>query len=221
MTNSPWPVIYVLPVEAGSGNQYGDGLLEAQRHGLADRLGAIFVAPTFAQLPWYADHPTAAGIRQESYLLKKVLPLVETTYPARTDAAGRLLVGFSKSGWGAWSLLLRHPGVFGRAVAWDAPLQMDAPGRYGSGPVFGTAENFRHYQVSRLYRERADELRAGRARLVLLGYGGFRADTEKTHAELEMLRVPHVYRDGPQREHDWHSGWFAQACELLLEKQLQ
>ncbi len=210
------PVVYVLPVEAGTGDKYGDGILEAERLDLANRLGAIFVAPTFAQLPWYADHPSGRGVRQESHLLKCVLPFVERQYPARTDAGGRLLVGFSKSGWGAWSLLLRHPEIFGRAAAWDAPLQMNEPGRFGSGPIFGSAENFRKYQVSRLLEDRAALLRAEPTRLILLGYGGFREDHLKTHEQLDGLKIPHVFRDGPERKHDWHSGWFREACELLL-----
>jgi S-formylglutathione hydrolase FrmB len=214
--NTRWPVVYVLPVEAGLGDKYGDGLLEAKRHDLANRLEAIFVAPSFAQLPWYADHPSDRGSRQESHLLECVLPFVEKQYPVRADAGGRLLVGFSKSGWGAWSLLLRHPKVFGRAACWDAPLQMPEPGRYGSGPIFGTADNFRKYQVSRLLSERAMLLRAEPARLILLGYGGFRDEHRKTHEQLVALAIPHVYRDGPARKHDWHSGWFREACELLL-----
>ena len=210
------PVVYVLPVEAGAGDKYGDGLLEAQRHDLANRLGAVFVAPTFAQLPWYADHPSDRGVRQESHLLECVLPFVEEHYPVHKNPGGRLLVGFSKSGWGAWSLLLRHPGIFGRAAAWDAPLQMNAPGHYGSGPIFGSTENFRQYQVSRRLAERAALLRTEPARLILLGYGGFRDDHLKTHELLDELKIPHVYRDGPARKHDWHSGWFREACDLLL-----
>jgi S-formylglutathione hydrolase FrmB len=215
------PVVYVLPVESGNENRYGDGLLEAQQHDLAERLGVIFVLPTFAQLPWYADHPTNTEIRQESHLLKCVVPFVEQHYPARTDADGRLLVGFSKSGWGAWALLLRNPDVFGRAAAWDAPLQMSEPGRYGSAPIFSTVENFRAYQISRLLVHGAAQLQAEPARLILLGYGGFRDDHVQTHEQLIRLGIVHVYRDGPQRKHDWHSGWFCEACDFLLAEQHQ
>ena len=128
-----YPVLYVLPVEAGDGHRYGDGLLEVKKLGLHDRYGLVCVAPTFARLPWYADHPTNARVRQETYFLKVVLPFIEKTYPVLARPEGRLLLGFSKSGWGAFSLLLRHPEVFGKAAAWDAPLDMDAPGKYGSG----------------------------------------------------------------------------------------
>src|SRR5437773_1672793 len=80
-------------------------------------------------------------IRQETYFVKVVVPFVEKQYPAQAEPGGRLLVGFSKSGWGAYSLLLRHPDVFGKAAAWDAPLTMTRP-QYGMADIVGTPEQF-------------------------------------------------------------------------------
>jgi S-formylglutathione hydrolase FrmB len=210
-----YPVIYVLPVEAGRGNHYGDGLLEVKRLDLHNKFQAIFVAPTFSQLPWYADHPTKADIRQETYFLQVVVPFIDKTYPVQAGAGGRLLLGFSKSGWGAFSLLLRHPEVFGKAAAWDAPLMMDRPGRYGSGDIFGTPENFEKYQITRLLKERAGTF-PKEMRVILLGYGNFRDQHHKAHALMTALKIAHEYRDGPARKHDWHSGWVFEALGLLL-----
>lgn len=210
-----YPVVYVLPVEAGTESRYGDGLKEVQKLGLHNALGVIAVAPTFAHLPWYADHPTDREIRQETYFLKVVVPFIDKTYPVRAGAEGRLLLGFSKSGWGAWTLLLRHPDLFGKAAAWDAPLMLDKPGKYGSGDVFGTAANFADYRVSKLLDEKAAKLQKGR-RLILLGYGNFRAEHEQAHALMDRLKVAHEYQDGPARKHDWHSGWVKEAAERLV-----
>lgn len=209
------PVVYVLPVESKTESRYGDGLAEVKQRNLHEYHRAIFVAPTFSHLPWYADHPTNAAIRQETYFIRVVLPFIEGTYPAKSDRDSRLLVGFSKSGWGAWSLLLRHPGVFGRAAAWDAPLMMDQLGKYGTMPIFGTEENLERYKVQTLLRERANSLGTA-PRLVLTGYGNFRSDHLAAHALLGQLQIPHVFRDGPLRMHDWHSGWLAESVELLL-----
>ncbi len=209
------PVVYVLPVEAGNAHRYGDGLLEIQKRDLHRRFSAIFVAPTFSQLPWYADHPSDPEVRQESHFLEVVVPFIEQRYSARADRDGRLLVGFSKSGWGAYSLLLRHPDRFGKAAAWDAPLMEEAPARFGMGPIFGTQDNFALYQVSALLDRHASDLRA-RNRLILLGYGNFRDQHEQFHSLLLNLKVPHVYHDGPKRQHIWESGWLAEAVELLL-----
>lgn len=210
-----YPAIYVLPVEARDERRFGDGLSEVRRLDLHNRRQAVFVAPTFSHLPWYADHPTDPLIRQERYFLEVVLPLVETRYPVRDDAAGRLLLGFSKSGWGAFTLLLRHPDRFGRAVAWDAPLMMDRPGKYGSGDVFATQESFDRYRVTTLLESRAADLRRGR-RLILLGYGNFRDHHQQAHALMDRLGVVHDYRDGPARKHAWESGWLPEAVERLL-----
>ncbi|MES2790654.1 MAG: hypothetical protein V4719_13670 [Planctomycetota bacterium] len=89
-----YPVIYVLPVEAGDENHYGNGLSEIQRLGLQRKYPVIFVAPTFSHLPWYADHPTDAAIRQESYLLKVILPAIEEGNPQSPPQAA---VGYSAS----------------------------------------------------------------------------------------------------------------------------
>ena len=175
------------------------------------------MTPTFSHLPCYADHPTNKDIRQEAYFLKVVLPFVEKTYPVQARADGRLLLGFSKWGWGAYSLLLRHPKSFAKAAAWDAPLMMEQPNRFGMGGIFGTQENFQQYQISKLLERRADELR-GRKRLILLGYGNFREHHQKAHAVMEKLKIDHEYRDGPVRKHEWGSGWLPEAVKMLMTR---
>jgi len=220
-SGAPYPVVYVLPVEARDEHRFGDGMREVLDRDLHNRYGAVFAEPTFSLLPWYADHPTDPDIRQESYLLQTVVPFVEAHYPVRGDREGRLLLGFSKSGWGAFSLLLRHPEVFGRAAAWDAPLMMAPPMQWGSAPIFGTTGNFDRYRIDRLLQERGDAL-GDTPRLILLGYGSylgyssFRDGHIAAHKLMGRLGIPHVYRDGPRREHDWHSGWLADAAGLLL-----
>ncbi|NLS92207.1 MAG: hypothetical protein GXX96_08515 [Planctomycetaceae bacterium] len=213
--NRHYPVLYVLPVEAGNETRWGDGLVEVGKHDLANQYGLICVEPTFAQLPWYADHPTDPAIRQESYFVKTVVPLVDRLYPTQAEPEGRLLLGFSKSGWGGFSLLLRHPDTFGKAAAWDAPLMMDRPGRYGSGPIFGSEENFVKYEVAALLRRDAAQFQES-DRLIHFGYGNFREHHQAAHRLMEELGIRQTYRDGPQREHSWHSGWLPEAVEMLL-----
>ena len=207
-------VLYLLPVEANDEQRWGDPLGEAAKLDLANSLNVIVVYPTFSHLPWYCDHPTDPSLRQESYFLKVVVPFVERTLPARAERDARLLLGFSKSGWGAWSLLLRNPEVFGRAAAWDSPLMMDK-GLYGMAGIAGTQENFERYRIPNLLRA------SGRAmgsdpRLLLMGYDNFRAPTQAAHALLEELKIPHAYRDGPQRKHHWNTGWVKEAALWLV-----
>lgn len=210
-----YPAVYVLPVEPATESRYGNGLMEVKRHDLHNKHQAVFVAPTFTQLPWYADHPTEPSVRQESYLLSVVVPFVDRQYPVLAASKGRLLVGFSKSGWGAWSLLLRHPDVFGRAAAWDAPMMMHQLGKYGTTGVLGTQENFERYRIADLLRSRAAALQSDK-RLILTGYGNFRSHHQQVHDLMVTLAIPHDYQDGPHRKHIWESGWLPEAIELLF-----
>ncbi len=170
---------------------------------------------TFSDLPWYADHPTNKSIRQETYFLKVVVPGIEKSYPVLPKAEARLLLGFSKSGWGAWNLLLRHPGTFGRAAAWDAPLMMDKLGLYGTTGILGTQEKFESHRIPVLLKTAK---LGDKPRLILTGFGSFRQHHEGVHQLLLERKIPHAYRDGPQRKHDWHSGWVKEAVELLLQE---
>ena len=236
----PRRVLYVLPVEAGRESKYGDGLAEVKRLDLHNKHGLICVAPTFAHLPWYADHPTDKTIRQETDFVKIVVPFIDRTYqfdekrgraassvrtsldtdgrgvpPTTATKESRWLLGFSKSGWGAWSLLARHPDLFGKAAAWDAPLDMPRFDLYGAAQVFGTQEHFESYRVLPAI-QKCPKLKGDAPRLVLTGYDNFRSHHETAHTLLDEGNVPHLYRDGPKLKHTWNSGWLEEAVGLLV-----
>jgi enterochelin esterase-like enzyme len=213
---SRYPVLYVLPVEPLGEMKWGDGLWEIQKNELQDKYGLICVQPTFAQTPWYADHPTNPRIRQESYFLNVVVPFIDRTYPTLAGKEGRLLLGFSKSGCGAFSLLLRHPDVFGKAAAWDAPLMMERPNKYGMAEIFGTQENFEHYRIAALLRKHVAKL-GGPVWLMHFGYGNFREHHQSAHRLMDELGIAHQYRDGPKREHSWHSRWLPEVVQMLAQ----
>lgn len=212
-----YPVLYLLPVEPGTGEKYGSGIREAARGDLANRHGVICVAPAFAAMPWYGDHPSDPGLRQERHFIETVLPWVEANYPAEPLRGGRYLLGFSKSGNGAFMLLLRHPELFERALAWDAPVGKMRPDQFGMLAVFGTDAHFDGYAIPRLLASRAAMLREGKPRLVLM------PDRQGDHG-MEMVRflmvalgIPHGYAETDGCRHHWESGWMARAAALLLE----
>lgn len=210
------PVLYMLPVEEGDGVRWGDPRKVVRELDLANRRNVICVYPTFSHLPWFCDHATDPKIRQETYFLKVVLPFVERTYPAIAECRGRYLLGFSKSGFGAWSLLLRNRTLFERAVAWDAPLMMEQPNNFGMGPIYGSAENFELYCLVKLLRQEAKGLQDTHPRLLHIGYGNFRDHHQQADKLLGELEIPRVYVPGPQRKHAWDSGWVNEAAELVL-----
>ncbi|MBI3861070.1 MAG: hypothetical protein HY290_04160 [Planctomycetia bacterium] len=213
-TEDELSVMYILPVEPHDGEQCGDPLTEVRKHDLHNRHRLIFVKPTFSHPPWYADHPTDPAIRQETYFLTLVVPFIDQTYCTPGKIPRRLLVGFSKSGWGAFSLILRHPQMFARAAAFDAPLAWQSPNRYGMAEVFETQANLDKYSVPELLEPSAAKL-GSEARLGLYGYGEFRGHHQFLHYRLLHFDIPHDYADGPKREHRWDSGWLPGAVDFL------
>ena len=198
--------VLILPVVANISAQWGDGFYEALKLDWVKRYKVAIAAPSFSHLPWYADHPANPKIAQESYLIQDILPRL----------SGRiLLLGFSKSGNGALTLLLRHPDKFAAAAAWDAPLLLDAPGRYGSGDIYGTPENFAGYHIPSLLEKRAPELRGKPARIALSGYGNFSEPMAGAHEKMSALGIPHLYDNATHRPHHWSPGWMEPAMATL------
>ena len=72
---STYPVVYLLPVNAGTKGPWGHPLEEIIKHGLADRYQAICVTPSFALLPWYGNNSDNPAVHQTEHLLKAVVPV--------------------------------------------------------------------------------------------------------------------------------------------------
>ncbi|MBM4077723.1 MAG: hypothetical protein FJ267_19005, partial [Planctomycetes bacterium] len=165
-------------------------------------------------------HPTAPLIRQYKYFVEQVVPFIERAYPVGTRLENRWLLGFSKSGWGAWSLIARHPELFGRAAAWDAPLEMAKFDRFRAGQVFGSQSHFESYRVIPALQKVDWSAQTVRGpRLILTGYDAFREHHESAHRLLDEQKIPHIYRDGPKRKHIWESGWVEESVELLVRSE--
>jgi enterochelin esterase-like enzyme len=216
-------VLYVLPVVANDERRYGGGLSEILKHNYHNAHQLICVAPEFTSKPWYADHSDNMGRQDESHLLKTVLPYIDSRFSTLKAKEGRLLIGFSKSGWGAMSLLLRHPDVFYKAAAWDSGIRVD------TGPIdeqdrarrikeyFGSPSNFEKHRISNLIKTRGKSL-GHEERLFYYNTEGTRAQGGvELHRLMIETGIPHRYCYDTGREHRWDSGWIPLAIEFLVE----
>ncbi len=212
-----YPVLYVLPVAPGVTIRWGSGMREMARADVANKYKVICVGPSYSATPWFADHPADPALQQESHLIKTVLPWVETHYPVQQERAGRFLLGFSKSGYGAIMLLLRHPDLFERAVAWDAPIDKTRPDQFRMIDVFGTDEHFAQYAIPNLLEEHGKAFSGHESpRLFLMPNRDGDHAMSGVHEQLEKLGIPHVFEPTEQIEHHWESGWVPRAVELVL-----
>lgn len=219
-----YPVLYVLPVEPEGEQVYGDGLNVLRDLDVANRHGLILVQAGFSHTPWYVDHATQSTARPASYLEKAVVPFVEERYATIRGKNGRLLIGFSKSGWGAFSLILRNPDFWGYAASWDAPLLMSTF-HWDVAEAFGTTAQFDAHRPDRLVAHPARCFRE-ETRLTLGGerdWGPLRdgppgaSHTQGFHELLNRHGIRHVYRNDLGVEHTWNRGWVGPLFEELVK----
>lgn len=204
-------VVFVLPVEAECGVKFGDGLREVANTGFADRHQVAFCAPTFSDSPWGVNHFADPRRQQESYLVDFVASVVGSLFGREIP---RFTLGFSKGGFSALNMLLRHRDVFSGASIWDGSMLRERPTPAQLLEVAGNEAQVAKYSVPAAIRTSAywmkDELL-----LALGGYGILRDDQRAAHASLNSLGVKHLYYDGPMRQHRWDSGWVPGALEVL------
>ena len=216
-------VLYVLPVHEDGLRRHGDGLIEVKKHNYHNDHQLICVAPSFTTKPWFADHDLNPEKQDESHFLKTVIPFVDERYPTQASKEGRLLIGFSKSGWGAITLLLRNPELFDKAAGWDIGIRVD------TGPIeeedraeriareWGTVKNFEANRISNLVKNRGKSL-GDEARLFYYSTEGVRAiGGVEIHRLLVEHEIPHRYLMEPYRDHRWDSGWIPEAVAFLFE----
>lgn len=208
-----YPVLYVGEVEPIP-KVYANGLQELRALNVHNEHQCILAHTHFgAILPWYASH--VDGIRRYDVQVTDVLVgLLDEFYSTIRSREGRLLIGFSKSGFGAFSLILRNPEVFGYAAAWDTPWLMSY-GQYGSVEAFGAQSQFDLYNPIHLLSTHAASVN-DRTRLVLAGSNAFNSDIEPMAAALDAEGIPYILNSEPAPGHDWDTGWLASVVDELL-----
>jgi len=216
-------VLYVLPVEPEFGQRFGYPLDIFRWMNAHNQYDLIIVQMGFEKEPWYGDNARDPKTRQAGYLKDFVVPFVEQKYSTLGTPEGRLLFGFSKSGWGAFSLILSHPDFFGYAAAWDAPILFN-DFHFGMKEVYGTPEQLAKYRPDLLI-PREKSFFQQKTRLVLTGetlWGtlipapGGGSHTVKTHELLEKEGIPHFYDDSLHVEHRWDKAWMAPTLGALM-----
>ena len=214
-------VLYLLPVNAGTKGPWGSGIVEVQRLNMQNQYQLICVAPAFEILPWYGDNPENPRARQSSYVTDVVIPFVDREFSTATNKESRLLVGFSKSGFGALGLFLMHPDTFGKVAVFDSFVNLPKLKFYtewGLAETYGPTENFDRYEVLNLLGQQKSLLQNGPCRITILAGGpGSRIGVDALQSKLKDNNIPYIYILGSTMPHTWTSGWLAPAVASIAQ----
>jgi outer membrane protein assembly factor BamB len=111
-TSVRYPTAYVM---------YGDEMREAQMDALVDReIGGSGLAPmivVFVQSTSGFEYARTFREAHQQMLAGELVPWIDRRFRTRTGAPDRVLVGIDEAGFGVVETALRHPEVFGAAIA--------------------------------------------------------------------------------------------------------
>jgi hypothetical protein len=138
--------LYALSVGSGFTQQtYGSGLNVLESEDVEDKYNTTIIEPIFPTDSWYADNPNDSTIDYYTFLTTILPKWVDANF-STTGSEKNLLLGFSKSGYGALDVLLKNPTEFDAAAAFDFPADMTSYTGFGtsSGNNYGTQANFQN-----------------------------------------------------------------------------
>ena len=220
----PHRFIYVLPAIAGVNlqDEFGDGLEELRKLNVQNVYNAHIIAPSFQIVSWYANHASNPDRRYESFMVSDLVPWVQGALSV-TGQEEHWLVGFSKSGFGAVTLLFRNPSVFNAAAAWDFPADQPDTSDFNMLDNYGTENNFQsNYRLTSDWIDARKGPFQGTGRLWLsqdyVTYFGVPTYRDEVLAFADRLRgegAQFMLAGGAARTHGWASGWLPEAIAGL------
>ena len=215
--------LYVLPVEAGLGDVYGDGLETLAALDAEDQYNLTIIEPTFAIDPWYANNPNDANLQYETFMTADLEPWVRANL-STTGTEQNWLIGFSKSGLGAQDLILKHPDLFQLAASWDFPADMTSYDGLGLDPAanYGTNANFQtNYELTAAFLNTHQAPFLTNNRIWIGGYFYYQADVTDYDALLTSEGIAHTTDLSQSTAHNWGSGWVPEALAALYQDSTQ
>lgn len=219
-TGQRYPVVYMLPVNAGTKGEWGHPLVEVLRNDLANKYQAIFVCPAYDALPWYGNNPTDTSFRQVDYFLNVVIPLVESKLPAADTSAQRYIIGFSKSAFGALGIFLKNLDMFSRIALFESYYGVPTAKQWEEwsiGACYGTRESFDEWDTEQLIDQHYKELTSLERRITLLSKPN-RLRDEALINKLRSRKVPICVIQDDKWQHSWSCGWIPAAVATILSK---
>lgn len=113
-----FPVLYLLH---GYTDDYSAWVTKSNLLEYAPAYEEIIVMPE-GVTGWYVDNQADPKLQWEDYLIKDLIPYVDSHYRTVAAREGRAIAGLSMGGYGAMTLGLRHPDLFAAVASMSGAL---------------------------------------------------------------------------------------------------
>lgn len=130
--------------------------------------------------------------------------------------ASAILVGFSKSGLGAWNIMLEIPDLISGAIIFDAPVDSEERQRFGAAPFYRDDASWRRDLPVRIVRERRAVI-PEKSKVALISGESFHEEMCALSHAMDEAGLAHAFLPRPHIEHHWNSGWIEEGLSAMLE----
>lgn len=128
-------VLYLLHGATGS---YVDWVLRTDLKDIADKYNLLIVMPDGGAYSWYSDSPMIRDSQYESYIVKELIPFIDSCFATYAQKKGRGVCGLSMGGYGAIKFGLKYPELFSSASSLSGVLTiMKHPDKWSLAMVLG------------------------------------------------------------------------------------
>ena len=154
----------------------------------------------FPTMVWYNEPVRREAIEQIDAL--NISPMV--------------LVGFSKSGLGAWNITRMIPDRIAATIIFDAPVAREKLPPWGTDAYYGSDED---WLKDLPYRHITDFKAAlpETHKLVLISGESFHDEMSMLSRVLNDTGTAHVFLSRPHQKHHWQSGWIEEGLNIVLQ----
>jgi S-formylglutathione hydrolase FrmB len=134
-TSGRHSVLYLLHGAFGGYANWAENGSIAQTARLFD---LIIVMPDGAQFSWYTDSPVQSSSQYESYIVKDLVPFIDSMFSTFAEKKGRGICGLSMGGYGAIKFGLKYPEMFASASSMSGILTIkNHSSQWKMADVFG------------------------------------------------------------------------------------
>jgi pimeloyl-ACP methyl ester carboxylesterase len=179
---------------------------------------------TYGTVPAWIEAYPAAAIHQIHYpamvWYNKTVCREAIAQIRSIDAATVILVGFSKSGLGAWNIARSIPDRISGTIIFDAPVARDELPPWGTGPFYASDTSWQEDLPIRTIRDFQAVMPKTHS-LVLLSGESFHEEMCALSQALSKIKAEHVFLPRPHLKHHWQSGWIEEGLHALLKSRLQ
>jgi pimeloyl-ACP methyl ester carboxylesterase len=126
-----------------------------------------------------------------------------------------VLVGFSKSGLGAWNLARTIPDRVRATIIFDAPVAREQP-EWDIGAFYAEDAAWQDDLPIRTIREFEAAMPAPH-QLILISGEVFHEEMCAFSRELDRAGLAHAFLPRPHLKHQWNSGWIEEGLNSLID----